>query len=101
MFSRRHLAIESGGDDLSKLDAKVCRPGRRVLPPYNRLWRIRFESARQRLQEAGISVTDDLQHSLTTYMKQRRRWDHLIGLLGSSMAYQPSEIDTAVHVPVK
>jgi hypothetical protein len=66
-----------------------------------RLWRIRFESARQRLQEAGISVTDDLQHSLTTYMQQRRRWDHLIGLLGSSMAYQPSEIDSAVHVAVK
>jgi hypothetical protein len=62
-----------------------------------RLWRIRLESARQRLQKAGISVTDDLQHSLKTYMQQRRRWDHLITLLGSSMAYQPSEIDSAMQ----
>jgi hypothetical protein len=63
----------------------------------HRLWRIRFESARQRLKEAGISVTDDLQGSLQSYMEQRRRWDQLIFLLGSSMAYQPSEIDTATH----
>jgi hypothetical protein len=63
----------------------------------HRLWRIRFENARQRLQEAGISVTDDLQRSLQSYMEQRRRWDHLVRILGSSMAYQPSEIDAATH----
>jgi hypothetical protein len=63
----------------------------------HRLWRIRFENARQRLQEAGISVTDDLQRSLQSYMEQRKRWDHLIRILGSSTAYQPSEIDTATH----
>jgi hypothetical protein len=61
------------------------------------LWRIRFENARQRLQEAGICVTDDLQRSLESYIEQRRKWDHLIRLLGASMAYQPSEIDTATH----
>ncbi len=61
------------------------------------LWRIRFENARQRLQEAGISVTDDFQRSLESYMEQRRRWDHLIRPLGGSMAYQPSEIDTAMQ----
>jgi hypothetical protein len=63
----------------------------------HRVWRIRFENAGRRLQEAGISVTDDLRRSLDSYMEQRRRWDHLIRLLGSSMAYLPSEIDTATH----
>jgi hypothetical protein len=61
------------------------------------IWRIRFENARQRLLEADISVTDDPQRSLGLYTEQRKRWDHLIRLLGNSMAYQPSEIDTAVH----
>ena len=63
----------------------------------HRLWRIRFENARHRLQEAGISVTDDLQPSLESYLEQRRRWDHVIRRLASSMAYQPSEIDTAMQ----
>jgi hypothetical protein len=39
----------------------------------HQLWRIRYENARQRLQEAGISVTDDLQRSLESYIEQRRR----------------------------
>jgi len=60
------------------------------------LWRIRFENARQRLKEAGIGVTDDLQRSLESYMEQRRRWDHLIRPLGGSMAYQSSEVDAAM-----
>jgi hypothetical protein len=60
-------------------------------------WRVRFEDARQRLRQAGICVTDDLQRSLESYIEQRRRWDHLIRLLGGSMAYQPSEIDPAMH----
>jgi len=63
----------------------------------HRIWRIRFENARQRLQEAGINVTADLQRSSESYIEQRRRWDHLTRLLGSSMAYQPAEIDAAVH----
>jgi hypothetical protein len=63
-----------------------------------RLWRIRFENARQRLQGAGISVSEDLQPSLESYMEERRRWHHLTRLLGSSMAYRPSEIDTAMHM---
>src|SRR6195952_264734 len=63
----------------------------------HRLWRIRFENARHRLQEAGISVTDDLEPSLESYLEQRRRWDHFIRLLASSMAYHPSEIDTAMQ----
>jgi hypothetical protein len=62
-----------------------------------RLWRIRFENARQRLQEAGIRVTDDLQRSLQLYTEQRSTWDHLVRILGGSMAYQPSEIDAAMH----
>ncbi|MEA2939715.1 MAG: hypothetical protein QOD09_244 [Bradyrhizobium sp.] len=57
----------------------------------HRRWRIRFENARQRLQEAGISLTDDVQRSLQSYMEQRKRWDHLVRIVGSSMAYQPSE----------
>jgi len=61
------------------------------------LWRIRFENARQRLQEAGISVADDLQRSLGSYVEQRTRWDHLVRVLGDSMAYHPSEIDTAMY----
>jgi hypothetical protein len=64
-----------------------------------RLWRIRFEQSRQRLQETGVSVTDDLQPSFEAYREQRRKWDHLIRLLGSSMAYQLSEIDPAMHRP--
>jgi hypothetical protein len=63
----------------------------------HQVWRIRFENARQRLQEAGIDVTTDLQDSPESYLEQRRRWDHLIFLLGSSMGYQPSEIDPALH----
>jgi hypothetical protein len=66
----------------------------------SRIWRIRFENARLRLQQAGISATEDLQRSLQTYIEQRRRWDHLVLLLGSSMAYQRSEIDTAMHMPI-
>lgn len=61
-------------------------------------WRVRFESARQRLQEAGVCITDDFQRSFESYIEQRKKWDHLIGLLGRSMAYQPSEIDTALHM---
>jgi hypothetical protein len=61
------------------------------------IWRIRFENARRRLQQAGISVTDDLQRSTESYAEQRRRWDHLIRLLGGSMAYKPAEIDTATQ----
>jgi hypothetical protein len=63
----------------------------------HQVWRIRFETAGRRLREAGVSVTDDLQRSLDLYIEQRRRWDHLIRLLGSSMAYLPSEIDTATQ----
>jgi hypothetical protein len=36
-----------------------------------RLWQKRFENARQRLMEAGISVTDDLPQSCVSYMEQR------------------------------
>jgi hypothetical protein len=61
------------------------------------LWRVRLENARRRLQEAEISVTDDLRHSLESYIEHRRRWDPLIGVVGNSMAYKPSEIDPAMH----
>jgi hypothetical protein len=61
-----------------------------------RLWRQRFENARLRLQEAQISVTADLQQSSKVYFEQRKRWDHLVRALGRSMAYAPSEIDTAM-----
>lgn len=63
----------------------------------HRLWCIRLENARRRLLEANICVTDDPQRSLEIYAKERRRWDHLVRLLGGSMAYRPSEIDTAIH----
>ena len=61
------------------------------------LWHVRFDHARQRLQQAGISVTDDLPHSRESYVEQRRKWDSLVRRVGSSMAYQPSEIDTAIQ----
>lgn len=60
-------------------------------------WRIRFENARHRLRQAGIGVTDDHEGSLQCYVEQRASWDHLIRLLGSSMAYRPAEIDAAMH----
>ena len=63
----------------------------------HRLWRIRFESARQRLQEAGIDVSHDLTGSLQSYIEQRRKWDHLILRLGRSMAYELWEINPAMH----
>jgi hypothetical protein len=61
------------------------------------LLRIRFENARQRLGDAGISVTDDLQRASASYIEQRRRWEHLIYQLGRAMAYEPSEIDPAMQ----
>jgi hypothetical protein len=63
------------------------------------LWRVRFDNARQRLQQAGISVTDDVPHSCESYVEHRRTWDPLVRLVGDSMAYQPSEIDTAIQRP--
>jgi hypothetical protein len=59
----------------------------------HRQWRIRFEAARQRMRQAGISVTHDEDASLKSYIDQRRVWDHLIFRLGSSMAYEPWEIN--------
>src|SRR4051812_22322671 len=44
----------------------------------HRQWRIRFEAARQRMRQAGISVTHDEDASLKSYIDQRRVWDHLI-----------------------
>jgi hypothetical protein len=60
-------------------------------------WCARFENARQRLQQAGIGVTGDVQSSLESYIEQRRRWDHLVRVLSRSMAYQPSEVDPAMQ----
>ncbi|MDE5463445.1 two pore domain potassium channel family protein [Bradyrhizobium sp. CSS354] len=61
------------------------------------VWRVRFDNARRRLRQAGISVTDDLPHSCESYMEHRRRWDSLVCVLGNSMAYQPSDIDPAIQ----
>lgn len=61
------------------------------------LWRVRFQNARQRLQKAGISLTDDFPHSCESYTECRESWDPLVRLLGTSMAYAPSEIDTAMQ----
>jgi hypothetical protein len=63
----------------------------------HRPWQIRFDNARRRLREANISMTDDPQRSLELYMELRKRWDRPIRLLGASMGYQPSEIDTAMQ----
>jgi hypothetical protein len=63
----------------------------------NRFWHNRVENARRRLLEAKIGVTDDLRRSSEIYTKERRRWDHLIRLLGGSMGYLPSETDTAMR----
>jgi hypothetical protein len=61
------------------------------------LWRARFETAQKRLQQAGISVTQDVQRSFEAYVEQRKRWDHLIRSLSGSMAYNASDVDTALH----
>ncbi len=63
----------------------------------HRLWPVRFENARRRLQEAGVSVTDDIQRSRESYVEHRRRWNPLIRLVANSMAYRLSEIDPAMH----
>jgi hypothetical protein len=63
----------------------------------HRLWSVRFENALRRLQEAGISITDDFQRSLASYMELRERWDPLIRQVASSMAYRLAEIDPALH----
>jgi hypothetical protein len=63
----------------------------------HRQWRIRFEAARQRMRQAGISVTHDQDASLKSYIDQRREWDHLVFRLGSSMAYEPWEINPAAN----
>ena len=61
------------------------------------LWRGRLEDARKRLQQAGICITEDPQRSCELYIEQRGRWDHLVRILGESMAYQAAEIDPAMH----
>jgi len=63
----------------------------------HQLWPVRFQNVRRRLQEAGIDVTDDFQHSLESYIEHRRRWAPLIRKVGRSMAYKLSEIDPAMH----
>jgi hypothetical protein len=64
-----------------------------------RIWRGRFDDARQRLQQVGIHVTDDLTRSGDSYVEYRRKWDRLVHLVGSTMAYAPAEIDTAIPRP--
>ena len=61
------------------------------------LWRARSDSARQRLEHAGICVTDDLLASADSYLESRRRWDRLVHLVGNSMAYEAAEIDPAIQ----
>jgi Ion channel len=63
------------------------------------LWRVRFDHARQRLQDADIAVSDDPAHSREVYIECRRRWDGLVHLVGNAMAYDPGEIDTATERP--
>ncbi|MBW7970668.1 two pore domain potassium channel family protein [Bradyrhizobium sp. BR 10289] len=63
------------------------------------LWKLRFDHARERLQRAGISVTETVPQSQETYIGCRRRWDALVHRLGAAMAYQPAEIDTAIKRP--
>lgn len=65
------------------------------------LWAGRFDHARQRLQDAGVAVSDDLAHSREAYIEYRGRWDGLVHLVGNAMAYDPGEIDTATHRPSK
>jgi hypothetical protein len=57
------------------------------------LWRARFDRARQRLQHAGIRLTDDLPNSKNSFVECRRRWNDLVYLVGDSMAYEVAEID--------
>jgi hypothetical protein len=61
------------------------------------VWRVRFDNARRRLRQAGVSVTDDLPHSCESYMEHRTKWDSLVCVLGNSMAYRPSDIDPAIQ----
>ena len=61
------------------------------------LWRVRLDDARRRLQDAGISLTEDLAYSRKAYIECRRGWDPLVRLVGGAMAYDPGEIDTAIQ----
>jgi hypothetical protein len=63
----------------------------------HRLWLTRFDDARRRLLEAGISVIDDPRYSQDLYIQQRDSWDHLVRMLGQAMAYKPPDIDPALH----
>ncbi|WP_407189101.1 two pore domain potassium channel family protein [Bradyrhizobium centrosematis] len=73
------------------------RPSREILGADQQFWPARFDNARQRLQGAGIRVTDDVRHSVHSYMEFRTRWDSLVHLVGNSMAYASAEIDPAMR----
>ena len=62
-----------------------------------KFWRARFDNARQRLEGAGIAVTDDVRHSVDSYVEYRTRWDSLVHLVGSSMAYEATDVDPAIQ----
>jgi hypothetical protein len=63
------------------------------------LWRVRFDNACRRLQDADISLAEDLAYSREAYMEYRKNWDPLVRLLGNAMAYDPGELDTAIQGP--
>jgi hypothetical protein len=63
------------------------------------LWRVRLDHARRRLEDADISVTEDLAHSREAYLEYRGEWDRLVRRVGDAMAYDPMEIDTAIQGP--
>jgi hypothetical protein len=64
-----------------------------------RLWGVRLDNARQRLQDSDIRLAEDLVYSSKAYIEYRRRWDPLVRLVGDAMAYDPGEIDTALQGP--
>lgn len=86
---------------LSTLNSVFLRdaPSAEANDADRQLWRIRFDHARQRLQDAGIRVTEDFAHSREAYTEIRREWDRLIHPVGDAMAYDPIEVDTAIERP--
>jgi hypothetical protein len=72
-------------------------PSREAVGADQKVWRVRYDNARQRLQSAGICLIDDFRNSADSYVEYRTRWDSLVHLIGDSMAYEILDVDPAMR----
>ncbi len=59
------------------------------------LWRVRFETAYERLAAAGIRVAPDRARASDRHVAMRTRWDALVCCVAEYAAYDMAEIDPA------